>query len=86
MDGDQRDAFIRQMMELDPIERVRQLSPAPIMFQFGRDDPHIPLDRAEAFITAAQEPVDVRWYETGHELNDEARQARITWLSQRLAV
>jgi len=29
---------------------------APVLFQFGLDDPHVPKERAEEFFNAANEP------------------------------
>ncbi len=84
LEGDEREAFIYQMTTLDPIECVGKLSPAPILFQFGREDPHVPSDRAVAFFDAATDSKEIRWYATGHELNDLAEQERIEWLLQRL--
>lgn len=84
LENDEREAFIQQMTPLDPIEHVGRLSPAPILFQFGRGDPHVPVDRAAAFFDAATDPKEIRWYATGHELNDLAEHERIEWLLQRL--
>ena len=84
--GAERDAFIDEMTSLDPVGHVGRLSPAPVLFQFGSNDPHVPVERAETFFDAAREPKEVLWYEVGHELNDEARQDRTAWLCRRLAV
>jgi len=84
IEGDEREAFVRMMKPLDPIEHVGNLSPAPILFQFGSDDPHVPVERAEAFVAEAREPVSVEWYEAGHGLNEEAREERIDWLTTQL--
>ena len=86
LEGDEREAFIEQMEELDPVERVGSLSPAPILFQFGESDPHVPVPRAEDFFRSAEQPKDVAWYPVGHALNDEARAARIDWLVGRLGL
>ncbi|MBU1049171.1 hypothetical protein KKG90_04000 [Candidatus Bipolaricaulota bacterium] len=83
---DEREAFIRQMQPLDPIGHVGRLSPAPILFQFGVHDPHVPLGRATAFADAADEPKQVQTYEAGHALNEQAKQDRMAWLRQQLAI
>jgi dienelactone hydrolase len=85
LDGAERDAFLRHMAPLDPIERVSLLSPAPILFQFGKDDPHVPSNRAKDFVAAAREPVEASWYDAEHGLNDEAQADRMAWLRARLA-
>ena len=84
LEGDERAAFIQQMKPLDPVERIGKLAPAPVLFQFGRDDPHVPVERAQAFAEAAQESVEVMWYEAGHGLNAKAADHRMGWIAARL--
>jgi predicted esterase len=84
LEGEAREAFIRQMSEIDPITHVPGLSPAELFFQFGMDDPHVPKDRAQNFFTAANEPKEMKWYEAGHGLNQEATVDRKAWLKEKL--
>jgi dienelactone hydrolase len=84
LEGEAREAFIRQFSGLDPIVHIPNLSPAPILFQFGTDDPHVPQDRAEEFFHAANDPKEVKWYESGHGLNVEAASDRKSWLKKML--
>lgn len=84
MDGEPREAFIRQFSELDPITHISNLSPAPVFFQFGTDDPHVPKERAEQFFNAAGQPKEMKWYGSGHGLNAEATSDRILWLKNKL--
>ncbi len=86
LEGEAREAFIRQMAEIDPITHVGNLSPAPILFQFSDDDFHVPVERAEEFFAAAKEPKEIRWYQAGHGLNDEAMQERMIWLINSLSL
>jgi len=86
LEGEAREAFIRQMAEIDPITHVGNLSPAPILFQFATDDFHVPRERAEEFYTAAKEPKEMRWYGSGHGLNEQATQERIAWLTSSLSL
>ena len=81
-----REAFIRQMVEIDPITHVGNLSPAPVLFQFATDDFHVPLERAEEFFAAAGNPKELRWYDSGHSLNEKATQDRIQWLTDNLSL
>jgi len=39
---------------------------------------------AQQFFEAASEPREIRWYDAGHFLNDQARQDRMAWLGERL--
>ncbi len=81
-----REEFISQMSEIDPITHVSNLSPAPILFQFGNDDFHVPLERANDFFEAAQEPKEMKIYESGHGLNEDSTRDRKEWLKQQLGL
>jgi dienelactone hydrolase len=84
LEGEPREEFIRQFSALDPIYHISNLSPAPILFQFGTDDPHVPKERAEEFLSATNEPKEVSWYESGHGLNEYATADRRKWLKEKL--
>lgn len=84
LEGDAREAFINQMAEIDPIAHVANLSPAPIFFQFGNDDFHVPLERADEFFIAAQGPKEMKVYTSGHGLNTDATHERKEWLQRQL--
>jgi dienelactone hydrolase len=84
LEGEAREAFIRQMAAIDPITQVGNLSPAPILFQFATDDFHVPRERAEEFFAAAGEPKELRWYQAGHGLNENATRERMEWLTNSL--
>jgi len=86
LEGEAREAFIREMSDIDPIVHASKLSPAPIFFQFGTNDPHVPRERAEEFFAAAQEPKSMQWYEAGHGLNEHATAARKEWLREKLGL
>ena len=86
LEGEAREAFIRQMTEFDPITHVGSLSPASILFQFSTDDFHVPRERAEEFFVAAGKPKELRWYEAGHGLNEKATQDRMEWLTDALSL
>jgi dienelactone hydrolase len=84
LQGDEREAFISQMAEIDPITHVANLAPAPILFQFGTNDPHVPNERAREFFDAAGEPKEWKSYDTGHGLDAPAALDRRTWLEKHL--
>lgn len=86
LEGEARAVFIREMAELDPFTHVGQLAPAEILFQFGTDDPHVPVERANEFFAAARDPKEVRWYQAGHGLNEVATQDRKRWLQEKLGL
>jgi len=84
LEGEAREAFLREMSPIDPISHVPNLAPAPILFQFGDDDPHVSLERADEFFAAANEPKEKKVYSSGHGLNHEAAQDRRAWLKEKL--
>ncbi|MEW6401730.1 MAG: hypothetical protein AB1649_08020 [Chloroflexota bacterium] len=84
LEGDAREAFIRQLSEMDPITHIPNLAPASVLFQFADNDPHVPKERAEEFFGAAKEPKLMRWYEAGHALNENATKDRRLWLMEQL--
>jgi fermentation-respiration switch protein FrsA (DUF1100 family) len=86
MEGEARETFIHQFSPLDPITHIANLAPAPILFQFGTDDAHVPKERAEEFFNAASQPKEMKWYESGHGLNNDATQDRKHWLKEKLDV
>jgi len=86
LEGEAREAFIRQMAEIDPITHIPNLSPARVFFQFATDDFHVPKERAEEFCAAAQEPKEMKWYEAGHGLNEAATNDRKAWLKEKLGL
>jgi dienelactone hydrolase len=86
LEGEAREAFIRQMAEIDPIVHVPNLAPAEVFFQFAADDFHVPKERAEEFFAAARDPKEMKWYEAGHGLNEEATRDRKIWLKEKLGL
>lgn len=84
LEGDARESFIRDFAPLDPILHVPRLAPASLLFQFGTDDPHVPRERAEEFFSAAREPKEVKFYDSGHGLNEAATRDRREWLIKQL--
>ena len=84
LEGDTREEFIHQFSAFDPITHIPNLSPAPVLFQFGMNDPHVPEERAHEFFEAAQEPKQVKWYESGHGLNLDSTADRKQWLKDNL--
>ena len=86
LEGEAQEAFIQQMTEIDPITHVPNISPAPVFFQFGTDDPHVPKERAEEFFMSAKEPKEKMWYEAGHCLNASAVVDRKSWLKEKLSL
>lgn len=84
LQGAPLEAFLSEMSPIDPITHIPNLAPAPLFFQFGNDDFHVPLERADEFFSAAKVPKEQKIYESGHGLNDEATKDRRAWLKEKL--
>lgn len=82
--GEQREAYIKKMAPLDPINFIGKTKSVPLLLQFATRDKFIPKDKAELFANSASEPKEFRWYEAEHELNAQAVSERITWLEMKL--
>jgi len=86
LEGEARQNFINEFSPFDPITQIPNLSPAPVFFQFGDNDPHVPLERADEFFSAAKEPKEKKIYQSGHGLNDESTKDRKAWLKEKLGL
>ena len=86
LEGEARQAFIRLMSEIDPLTHIPNLAPADVFFQFATDDFHVLRERAEELFAAASDPKEMKWYEAGHGLNEEATLDRKAWLKQKLGL
>lgn len=86
LEGAAREAFLSEMSAIDPITHIPNLAPAPVFFQFGDNDPHVPLERADEFFAAAKEPKEKKVYQSGHSLNDVSTKDRRVWLKEKLGL
>jgi fermentation-respiration switch protein FrsA (DUF1100 family) len=83
IDESARKPYLRKFAAIDPVANVKHLEPAPILCQFGRQDPHVPEDKAKAFFDVAHEPKELRWYGGGIALDSQATSERLEWLNSR---
>ena len=77
-------AYVRAYSVIDPVHYVGAAAPVSLLFQNGAHDPISPHLDVEAYVRAASRPKEARTYESGHELNDEARSDLDGWLVQLL--
>ncbi len=82
--GGQREAYIKKMAPLDPVNFIGKAKSVPLLLQFATNDKFIPKDKAELFANSASEPKELRWYEAEHELDPQAAAERVTWLETQL--
>jgi len=77
-----RQAVIDRMAPLDPAKHVTHAS--PVLLQFGKHDRFVPEAKAKPIIDAAREPKEVRWYEAGHALDEQAVADRLAWIRRQI--
>jgi uncharacterized protein len=80
-----RVAWIRAMAPIEPIRFVGNAN-VPLLLQNGRFDELIPVYEAEELHTAAPQPREVRWYDAGHSLNQQAVVDRHRWLHEKIGL
>lgn len=76
----QRVAWIRAMTPIEPIRFVGHAN-VPLLLQNGTMDQYIPEADAEELHAAAPQPKTVRWYNTNHGLDQQARDDRYVWFA-----
>jgi dienelactone hydrolase len=71
----------------DPGSYVKHLGPASALFQYGlQDEEWVPLKDAKDYFTTSSGPKEVKFYDSGHALNAQARLDRFEFLRQHLAL
>lgn len=83
---EQQQAYVDALAPIDAVHYIGRAAPAKLLFQFARRDEFITPWDAEVYIQAASDPKEVRWYDTDHFFNDEARKDRMDWLARVLGL
>jgi dienelactone hydrolase len=84
---EQRDKYIQTVSPLDAIRYVPYAAPTPLLFQFARFERYFNEAAMLRYARAASEPKEVKWYDTGHELNDiQALKDRADWLRKQIGI
>ena len=60
--------YLRAMRSVDPIERIGEVAPAEVLFQFGRMDFYIAAMNGLEFHAAAPAGSELRSYDSGHDM------------------
>jgi predicted esterase len=84
--ADSADAYSAALAPLDPVAWLPAAAGRPVLLQFASDDEYVPADVAAEVTAAAGDSAEAATFETGHEMNDEAREARDAWLADRLGL
>ena len=79
--ADDRIDYLRALRSLDPIERIADVAPAEVLFQFGRSDFYIAPMSGLEFRRAAPERSDLLAYDADHAMRlPEIRADRLAFL------
>lgn len=74
-------------MPLAAISYVPFAKPIPLFFQFAKKEQAFSLSAMNRYYNAASEPKTIKWYDTGHELNDpQALFDRAEWLESQIDI
>ena len=68
--GDQLQQSVDVISVVDDKNYIGHAPAIPKLFQSARYDPGVPLKDSEDFFNAASQPKELRWYETGHDVDD----------------
>jgi dienelactone hydrolase len=79
-----RQRVIDRLAPLDPLRYLDQMGPGPVLLQFAEKDFYVPREKADAIYRAVRGPKQIRWYDSGHGLNDQASADREKWLREAL--
>jgi dienelactone hydrolase len=78
--------YLQSCARTDAVRYVPNSS-APLLFQFARYERYFDKAAMDRYATAAREPKEVKWYDTGHELNDpQALRDRADWLREKVGL
>ena len=81
------DKYLAITAPVNPVNYVPHAAPVPLLFQFARYERYFDESAMKRYSQAASEPKTVRWYATGHELNDvRALADRAAFLQERIRV
>ena len=82
----QQENYFTTLATVDPVNYVPHVAPSSLLFQFGKRDTYPTEQSAVRYFQAESEPKSVKWYDTGHALNDEARHDRALWLQKQIGL
>ncbi|MDT5062983.1 MAG: hypothetical protein QOH63_3442 [Acidobacteriota bacterium] len=84
---EQLDNYFKTVSVLDAINYVPYAAPMPLLFQFARFEQYFNEAAMLKYARAASEPKLVKWYDTGHGLNDiHALMDRANWLQKQIGI
>lgn len=83
---DRQEAYLKSCERTSAVRYVPH-STAPLLFQFARYERYFDRAAMDRYAKAAPESKEVKWYDTGHDLNDvQALADRAAWLRQKIGL
>jgi dienelactone hydrolase len=83
---EQQGNYFGTLASVDPINYIGYVAPSALFLQFGKRDAYPSEEQAILYAEAASNPKFVKFYDAGHELNDEARRDRAEWLRKQIGI
>lgn len=84
--GETLEKFRKTIYPLDPVHYMSHAAPSNLFFQFGSGDNFFPKETFMNFYEAGSKPKSIKWYDSDHYLNEDAREDRIEWLTSKLGL
>ena len=81
-----RQAWLEVMEPIEPLRFISRAAPAAVLLQAARHDEAVPVADAQTYFEASSEPKQLVWYDTGHELDEQALLDQVAWLSGRIGI
>jgi len=70
----------------DPAIYATHLGPAPVLFQYATHDEYVSVAAAKHYFAMSSGPKQMKFYDSNHALNAEARRDRFEFLREHLAL
>jgi dienelactone hydrolase len=81
------ESYLRVNACTDAIHYIPHAAPTQLLFQFANHEKYFNETAMKRYAHAASEPKSVKWYETGHDLNDlQALLDRSEWLQGKIGI
>ncbi|HEY3744379.1 MAG TPA: PhoPQ-activated protein PqaA family protein [Bryobacteraceae bacterium] len=68
--GDKLPHYLEVLSVVDDMHYIGHAPAIPKLFQSARYDPGVPHKDAQDFFNAARGPKELKWYDTGHDVDD----------------
>lgn len=79
--------YLAATQPLNAINFIGRAAPIPLLFQFAGFEQNFSREAMDRYYAAASEPKEVKWYDTGHDLNDlRALLDRASWLEKHIGL